>query len=1167
MSELALGVKITADGRQFVGQMDAAATKAAALKAALGGTATEARDLARATDETAKAQRSAAASAAQLTTGERAVGAAAAEAAREHQRLAVAQGKVIGVSGQQRAGFVQLGQQLQDVSVGLVSGQRASTVFAQQLPQLAFALQNMGGEGAGATGKLAVMSRFLTGPLGIALTVAIPIIALFAGKLFESADASAAAQKASEDLAQQQASIANFFNLSTGAILENNQALIQNAVLQRIVARRGEDAAASSRQTRIRQIITSSDDQPYSTRGVGRGQGDVSIRRPANTDLVDAIGAESTAAGRARAIASIAQGRGTNAAGATELLGLLSQAELGRRNSLRLDRETSSLTSGNLAGSLRTPGHGGRGGGGGSAEAAARRANAELERQRNLAEQAGASIGRINDQWNAQPRLIDAARQDGERLNAIIAELEEKRPPNFAALVTQAREARGVIQTGLLKQFNDMVDASQRQSAIQILTLQGREQEADVLGRINRLHDAGLNVTAEQRAEVERIVAHEQQINDLLDQRDAILGAYKQSIGDLRSSLTALLSGGSVAEFGRNLMHNAQRLRGELLTEQLFGPPLRELEREIRQSTGLEGTVAALDVQVTSTVSAFGTVEAGATSLAAALTGAADALDPSASIARGNSDFSASLDDLNRSFTANFLDAIAKGEDPNNRTINVLGRRDGQAASATITSMRPNDYFQRVAAVLTAPITRLLAQLDETIGTHLAGRLGGVLQGGVAGFLQAGKVGGILGALNGAGFGGKAGALLGKASDGAATGAQVAQIGAQFGLKTSSTGGSIGGALGAASGLPGGELIGSIIGSIAGGLFKKAKTGVATITNTTADAALSGNNKAFQRQAGDAASSVQSALQSIADQLGGTLGNFAVSLAIKDGKYFVDPSGKGATKTKKGAIGFGEDGSAAVSAAIIDAISDGGVTGLSAAMQKALKSSPDLDRAMREALKVQQVEDIIGGLGATLARQFSAFEGQAKDRVRVASQYGFDVVKIEARNAEDRKKLVDQLLEDRVGSLTALLKDLAFGDLFEGSASDRRTALLGEVAKAKVDAEAGKDGAAQKLADLSRQLVETSRDAYGTAGAEFASDRAGAISSAEKVIALENERIKAAQDAAVGTKAALDTNNRLTNESNDLLAQIAAQIANLGTLGIAQNSAPGAFDIGRQVAL
>lgn len=1261
MTEMLLAVRITADGRAFVGQMDAAQAKTAGLKTALGQTANEARDLARASDATAAAQGRAAGAATRLAASEVEVAAAARLAATAQAQAGAASVGATGAVARQSRGMDGLGLALGgaaaalsvavtrslDLGTSLIATSRQLGISVTAVQQFRHAARVTGVDvgalessigkltlkiGQATAGNREANNAFAALRVGFETTdgaarstenVLRDVFATLAAIEDPAARARLGTallgdeyQRISPLLGDGAAGLAQF----TAALEEQNRHLTPAQVAVLAAANIEYEKMQQTLGVSIAATVAENTAGLHALANALGAVANLSIRAasawgefwsnvtPGQLGLIAASGplaqitlgavtrhnanaAQDAAASRA-AFANLTPQRGGNilfntrapsapfipgdrnsllinpaARRATEQAEFVADVRRYQRAVVAPSPPTASsrahpaAAAGVAVPHVIGPRGRNRGGGGGnrSAEAAARRAEAALERQRNLAEQVGVSIGRINDRWNEQPRLINQAAQDSEDLDRIITDLTEKKPPNWQALVDQAREAQGVIQTGLLRPFNDLVRASQRQVELQSLVLGGREDEAEVLDRIYRLQDAGVTVSEGQRSVIEQIVAREREVNDLLENRDAIIGAYQRSIGDLRGSLESLLSGGSVREFGRNLIDNARHLRGELLTEQLFGQPLRELEREIRESTGLEGTISALDTQVTTTVTAFAAVENAATSLSTVL---ADAANPGAAGAVG----SFAADGGAFGDPTGDLGAVAASL----RDIIVTGSRQGSSsAAASISAMRPNDYFTRVAAVMTRPITQLLEQIDATMGTKLADKVGGAIQGGLAGYFSAGPVGGVLGALNGSGLvTGKAGKVLGQASAGAQKGAEIAQIGKQLGIKTSTTGGSLGGAIGAATGVPGGDIVGSIIGSVVGGLLKKSKKGVATITNVTGDAVLSGNNKAFKAQAGEAASSVQSAIQSIADQLGGSVGNFAVSLGVKDGKYYLDPTGKGQTKKKKGAIGYGEDGTAAVSAAIIDAISDGGVTGISAAMQKALKSSSDLDKALKEALKVRDVEDIIGGIGSTLERQFRAFEGQAKDRVRIATQYGFDVVAIEARNAEDRKKLVDQILDDRVGSLRELLKDFAFGDLFEGSASDRRTALLGEAAKAKVDAEAGKDGAAAKLADLLRQLAETSRDAYGTAGPEFAADRSGAISSAEKVIALENERIKAGQDAAVATKAAIDTNNALTNESNDLLAQVVAKLEGLSGLGAVQvQAALSASNVSRQVAL
>jgi len=409
------------------------------------------------------------------------------------------------------------------------------------------------------------------------------------------------------------------------------------------------------------------------------------------------------------------------------------------------------------------------------------------------------------------------------------------------------------------------------------------------------------------------------------------------------------------------------------------------------------------------------------------------------------------------------------------------------------------------------------------------------------------------------------GKTVGGAVKGAATGATIAGIGKALGLKMSSTGAQIGGAIGSALPIPGGDIIGSILGGLVGGLFKKTKTGSATITNVDDKASLSGNSGKLKDVAGTLASSVQGGIQQIADALGGTLGSFAVSIGQRDKKYVVDLEGKGRTKSGDASTPSFKDESEAIARAIQDAIADGAVKGLSEAVQKALKSSDDIDKALNEALKVSQVELLLKGVTGEMEKAFSDFERTAAERVRIAKKYGFDLVKLEQINGEQRVKLFDQIVGARIGSLQNLLDSINYGDLFEGSAVAKLNKLRTEAQTASEDVAKGVDGAADRLADLQRQIVETSRDTFGTAGPEFATDRANAISAAEQAIALERQRAEQAEAMAQQTNTLLDENNDIaaqtlaaTNQGNEYLAALLAA-ANL--------RAPTTFDTSRLTAL
>jgi hypothetical protein len=145
-------------------------------------------------------------------------------------------------------------------------------------------------------------------------------------------------------------------------------------------------------------------------------------------------------------------------------------------------------------------------------------------------------------------------------------------------------------------------------------------------------------------------------------------------------------------------------------------------------------------------------------------------------------------------------------------------------------------------------------------------------------------------------------------------------------------------------------------------------------------------------------------------------------------------------------------------------------------------------------------------------------------------------VKVEELNNKERLALSQKLLKDQVGSLQDLIDQMTSGSLYEGSAVDQRNALQAKIAAAQADANAGVEGAADKLANLYQQLNSVSKDAFGTTGG-FAADRQAIIDGAQQAIAAANARVAAADKA---TDPALQTTNSLLDENAAQLAKIAA---------------------------
>jgi hypothetical protein len=122
-------------------------------------------------------------------------------------------------------------------------------------------------------------------------------------------------------------------------------------------------------------------------------------------------------------------------------------------------------------------------------------------------------------------------------------------------------------------------------------------------------------------------------------------------------------------------------------------------------------------------------------------------------------------------------------------------------------------------------------------------------------------------------------------------------------------------------------------------VLKSTPKASATITGGGEDdVSVTGNKDSLKKASVGLARSVQDTLDQIAEQFGGEVGKFAVSIGIRHGDYRVDTSGSGKTKKKSGAVDFDEDQAGAIAYAVMDAITDGALIGISAAVQKALKS-------------------------------------------------------------------------------------------------------------------------------------------------------------------------------------------------------------------------------------
>ena len=390
--------------------------------------------------------------------------------------------------------------------------------------------------------------------------------------------------------------------------------------------------------------------------------------------------------------------------------------------------------------------------------------------------------------------------------------------------------------------------------------------------------------------------------------------------------------------------------------------------------------------------------------------------------------------------------------------------------------------------------------------------------------------------------------VAGQAFAGASVGDTVSGITKAIGLKSSKVGGEIGGAIGSFIPIPGGQIIGAIAGSLLGGLFQQTRKASATldVSGGTAQAGnVVGTDQAIKEAAKGGISAVGNNLNQIAAQLGGLLdGTSHVSIGIGgSGRYRVDTTGKGSTdKNGTTVIGFGNDEQAAISFATVTAIKQGVITGLSAKVQAAIKSSDDITTALNNALRVKSLEDALNNAKNPFSSVLRDEAVQAQSRLDIGRKFGFDVVAVEKYNADSRSKLIKDSLSQSTSSIKSLLDDLKFGDKAEGSFGTRRAALVAERDRVAALAQTGDADALNQIATISAKLLDLDKQGYG-ATANYAQSRDQTTTLLNSLVQQTQDRIDAADKAAQA-----QVNPQLT-EANASLDDIAkAQAQQLGLL-------------------
>lgn len=221
-----------------------------------------------------------------------------------------------------------------------------------------------------------------------------------------------------------------------------------------------------------------------------------------------------------------------------------------------------------------------------------------------------------------------------------------------------------------------------------------------------------------------------------------------------------------------------------------------------------------------------------------------------------------------------------------------------------------------------------------------------------------------------------------------------------------------------------GSVIGSVIGNFAGQLISGTPRGSATIGGVGGSLGVTGtagSSSARIAAATKSANGIIDALTSLADQLGATLdpSRGSVSIGVRDGNFRVDTTGRGITKTSKGAIDFGEDAEAAAYFAMMDLIKDGVLVGLRAGTERLLRNAKDVETGVSKALafenvfrELKAIKDPLGAAMDALDKEFDRLEDIFAEAGASLEEYAQLEELYQERRKEAFERANEQALDD-----------------------------------------------------------------------------------------------------------------------------------------------------------
>lgn len=418
----------------------------------------------------------------------------------------------------------------------------------------------------------------------------------------------------------------------------------------------------------------------------------------------------------------------------------------------------------------------------------------------------------------------------------------------------------------------------------------------------------------------------------------------------------------------------------------------------------------------------------------------------------------------------------------------------------------------------------IISSLDKVFGSR--GSFGKMLEaagiGSAAGQLVLGSKGNNIGSAIGGVLGKEAGAALFKG---------------------------VGGMLGKLGG-PLGSIVGGVLGGALGSAFTKVSKGYAVVTN--AGVTAGGNNADLTASSRTSGTGVQAALANIADQLGGSIGNYAVSIGKRSSGWIrVSASGSSAVADKSFAkrggsdlLYNGKDEAEAMRVALLNALQDGAIKGIREGAQRLLKAGGDIDTALRKALSfegvfrsLKEIKDPVGSAIDALNLEF----GRLIDIFKEAGASSAEYAELEELYGIKRKEAVEQANSRILSSLKGLKDYLTTGSDFY-SLRDRQAQALAIYNPLADRVKAGDATAFDAFSQAAQTLLEIERQISGSTGAFFAR--------ADEIQALTDQAIAGKQSVADAAAASDSPFSQLASQQQATVSAIDSQTeALLAALG------------------